>query len=173
MGKLIRELIRIWHLLERSLLIASFVTLTAIAFLQIVLRNLATGGIYWADGMLRYLVLWIGMLGAMIATQERNHISIDLLEYVARGRAKMVLRSFIHGFSMLVCTVVTRVSVTFIIDEKASGTLAFGTVPSWIAESIIPFAFAVMTIRFLLYFADDLHGVIVGEIEDRPPLDTV
>ena len=46
---------------------------------QILLRNFFDSGIDWADPLLRLLVLWVGMQGAMLATHYDKHIRIDLV----------------------------------------------------------------------------------------------
>ena len=44
-----------------------------LAFLQIVLRNVFSSGISWGDPLVRYLVLWVGFIGASLATKESKH----------------------------------------------------------------------------------------------------
>ena len=45
------------------------------AFGQVVLRNVFHTGIEWGDVFLRHMVLWLGFLGATIATGEgRQHV---------------------------------------------------------------------------------------------------
>ena len=51
-----------------------------LALLQILLRNAFGFGFLWAESVLKILVLWIALLGAMVATREDHHIKIDLLE---------------------------------------------------------------------------------------------
>ena len=60
-----------------------------LAFLQIFLRNVFTTGLAWGDLVLRNLVLWIGFIGATLATREGKHINIDILSrsLLSSGRA--------------------------------------------------------------------------------------
>ena len=59
-----------------------------LAALQIVLRYGFDSGIAWADPLLRVLVLWLGLLGALAATRDRRHITIDVLSRMLPARAK-------------------------------------------------------------------------------------
>ena len=43
-------------------------------------------------------------------------------------------------------------SFRFVVMEKADGFTAFANVPAWICEAIIPMAFAVISIRYTLFF---------------------
>ena len=50
---------------------------------QIVLRNVFSVGLVWADGFVRLLVLWIAVVGAIAASRDHKHIAIDALARVA------------------------------------------------------------------------------------------
>ena len=67
------RLMRMLDLLHRAedLFIALLLTATMmLAFFQIVQRNLMGTGIAWGDILIRVMVLWLGMAGAMAATWE-------------------------------------------------------------------------------------------------------
>ena len=46
---------------------------------QVLLRNFFDGGVYWGDSAVRVMVLWVTMLGAMVASRDDSHIRIDLV----------------------------------------------------------------------------------------------
>ena len=76
-----KALLRLIHALENGLLYTLVAGLLGLALYQIVLRNAFGGGIYWADPLLRVMVLWMALVGAMVATREGGHISIDVLNH--------------------------------------------------------------------------------------------
>jgi TRAP-type C4-dicarboxylate transport system permease small subunit len=51
------------------LLVLLLLAMISLAFAQIVLRNGFDGGIIWADSLLRIMVLWIALIGAVVASQ--------------------------------------------------------------------------------------------------------
>jgi TRAP-type C4-dicarboxylate transport system permease small subunit len=55
---------------EQTLIVTFLGCMILLAFLQIVLRNYFTTGLDWGDQLLRNLVLWIGFIGATLATKE-------------------------------------------------------------------------------------------------------
>ena len=153
-------MIRGLHLIEDSALVLALVTMLALAVMQIILRDFFDQGLLWAESFLRILVLWVAMLGAMVATRHRNHISIDALsrylpQQVARGAA--LLTSLV---SAVICGVVAWYSVKFVRFEYTDHTIAFGHMPSWVCETILPLGFGVMALRFGFHGIKDL---IVGE----------
>jgi TRAP-type C4-dicarboxylate transport system permease small subunit len=157
-----RVLLRVLYAIEDSLLVLALSVMILIAFAQIVLRNLAEFGLFWGDPLLRYLVLWIGLLGAMVATRENNHITIDVVSYFLPSRARAAVRVLTDAFSALVCFLLTYASVNFLRDEIEGGLIVFGRVPAWAAELILPVAFGVMGLRFLVYLGLHLRKTFEG-----------
>ena len=144
------EVSALFRRLENIALVFALTSILFIALMQIFLRNVFDSGLLWAESFLRVLVLWIALLGAMVATRERNHISIDILSRVLRPQQVVLLRVISFVFSGMICGVVAYHSFLFVSFEYEDGTIAFADVPVWICQSIIPFGFAVMAFRFLL-----------------------
>jgi len=148
------RLLRNLHRFEDGMLILALVSMLAMALLQIVLRNFFDSGFLWAESFLRILVLWVAMLGAMVATRERNHISIDLLSRILPPRLYGPLRNFAMLFSVAVCATAAWYSVEYVSYEYQDETIAFAEVPVWVCQSILPVGFAVMALRFLIGIFD-------------------
>lgn len=166
----LQRLFRIWWAIENGALVLCLGVMIVLAFTQIILRNLAGTGIYWADGLLRYSVLWIGIVGAMIATRDRNHISIDLVAYFSKGPIKLGAGCLTQAISALLCGVLFWASIGFIAEEKTAGLMAFGTVPAWLAEMVLPVGFGVMTLRFLFFCLSDFQSLAA---EHRGPVSNI
>lgn len=136
--------------LEDGILITLLLVMIIMAVLQIGLRNLFDSGILWGDGLVKVLVLWIGLVGAMIASRNNNHISIDVISRYLPVSIKKVSDFLVYTFTTAVCGTMAYFSYTFVVLEKEGGMTAFAKVPAWICESIIPIAFAVICIRYAL-----------------------
>ena len=124
----------------------------ALAGTQILLRNLLETGLEWGDPLLRVTVLWLGLLGAMAATRDDNHISIDVVSRFLPPRAKTASRLVTDLFTATVCGLLAYHGARFVLLEKGAGTLAFGFVPAWVCELIIPFGFGIIALRFCVSF---------------------
>jgi C4-dicarboxylate transporter DctQ subunit len=133
---------------EQTLLITllSFMILTA--FLQILLRNAFATGLAWGDSLVRNMVLWIGFIGATLATREGKHISLDVLSRWVPFLGKPLIDFVTHLFSFLVCGLLAIAALKFIENEIQMGTVSFLEIPSWIPETILPLTFGLMTLRF-------------------------
>jgi len=144
-----RTTLRILYRLEDTLLVTALISMLVMAVIQIGLRNFLDEGLFWAESFLRILVLWIAMLGAMVATRESNHISIDVLSRYFGSTQLRIVRFVTQLFSAAICFVVGVYAYEFVQYEYLDKTIAFAKVPTWMCQAIIPFGFLVMSVRFL------------------------
>jgi TRAP-type C4-dicarboxylate transport system permease small subunit len=146
-----------WHRLdfgvasvERLLLVATLLTMMTLSVLQIGLRNLADTSWYWIDPFTRMLVLWLAILGAMVATRTGEHIAIDALRHYLSDRAAVLVAALTQAFAAFVTGLMAWHSVRFVLDEWRFGGTAFADLPVWPFELIMPLGFAWMSFRFTL-----------------------
>ena len=135
---------------ESAVLILTLSSMIFFAFSQVILRNFFNAGILWGDMFVRHLVLWVGFLGASLATREDRHINIDALWRVLSKKWKRRTKVLTNLFSALICLLLARAAFVFVRDELSAGTTLFLGIPSWVLMSIILFGFSVITFRFLL-----------------------
>jgi TRAP-type C4-dicarboxylate transport system permease small subunit len=133
---------------EQTLLVILLSSMIFVAFSQIVLRNLLATGLTWGDALVRNLVLWVGFIGAALATKEGNHINIDVVSRWMPSLGKTIMAGITHLFSFLICGLMTFASLKFIKNEVQMGNVAFLGIPSWIPEIILPIIFVLMAFRF-------------------------
>jgi C4-dicarboxylate transporter DctQ subunit len=119
-----------------------------VAFFQIVLRNLFSTGLTWGDPLVRNLVLWVGFIGAAIATREGKHISIDVVSQWVPFRRKVFLAVTIDVSSFIICGLLTFAAVKFIRNEALMGSVTFLGIRAWVPELILPITFGLMTLRY-------------------------
>ena len=118
---------------------------------QIVARLFFDTGWAVLEPALRAMVLWIALLGAMIASREDKHLAIDALARVVRGVPARVLRVVAYLGAAAVTVLLAWYSLLLVHGEYESATVAFGDVPAWTVQAIMPFAFAAMALRFVIH----------------------
>jgi TRAP-type C4-dicarboxylate transport system permease small subunit len=142
-----------------DLIIAVMLTATmGLALYQIVLRNIMGTGIIWGDILVRLMVLWLGMAGAMAATRQQKHISVDLITRFLSPAWHRVSQGLTTFFAGSVCLVAFYYCLQFVISEYEAGDLAFAQVPYWACESILPLAFFIIALRYFILFLLTLIG---------------
>lgn len=148
---------------EALILVLLLLSTILVAVAQILMRNVFGGGLLWADAYTRTSVLWIALLGAMIGSRRQQHIAIDFpLQYLPQGWQRLA-RRVAHLLTACVCGLAAWFSVAFVRQEYAYGELAFSTIPNWWCQSIIPIAFAMISLRYAI-------SALVGELPEDTPL---
>ncbi len=141
---------RIIHYIEDGLLALLLASMIILAGSQIFLRNFWNSGVEWIDPSLRVLVLWIGLLGAMVAARQINHINIDVISRLLPKMGRRIVATITNLFSATICGLVAYHAGRFVQMEYEDQTTAFADVPSWICEIIIPIGFTLMAVRFFI-----------------------
>ena len=149
--------------LESGLLVLILVIMVILAFLQVVLRNLFDQGILWADIFLRHLVLWVGFIGASLATREEKHINIDLFTRFLSQKGKNISRLITNLFACAICVLLAKAGWTFVQDEKAMGTILFNNIEAWYFQIIIPIGFVLMGFRFFINMLTNVLQTFQGK----------
>ncbi len=137
--------------IEDYILVSLLLVMIFMAVLQIFLRNFFDSGIVWGDSLVRVLVLWIGLIGAMVASRTDNHISIDILSRYLPSQIKKFTTLVTHVFTAVIAALMAWFSLSFVKMEMNDNLIAFANVPAWVCESIIPIAFMVICIRYTLF----------------------
>jgi len=148
--------VHVLHRVEDAFLALLLTGMVLLAALQILLRHGFDAGISWADPMLRVGVLWLGMLGALAATRERRHINVDVMSRLLPTRARAVADALTSLFAAVVSGTVAAHAARFVASELRYGSVAVSGIPAWALEAVLPFAFGMIALRFLLRFVTEL-----------------
>jgi len=138
-----------------AIVLLSMVLLSA---LQILLRNVFDTGLLWVDPLLRHFVLFIALLGGIVATGQKRHIQISLLERFVHGRARRIVGSLAAVLSVVICLAIAHAGLLLARDEISSGERALLGIPSWIVVLAIPAGFLAIAIRFANLIFLELAG---------------
>ncbi|XOV83077.1 MAG: TRAP transporter small permease [bacterium] len=147
---MVKTALRLIHVAEEALLALLLTAMIVLSASQVVLRNFFDSGLYWGDSAVRVVVLWVAMLGAMIASRRNEHIRIDIASRFVSPAFKPHMSRFVSAFTCLVLLVFAWYSIEFVRYEYEDGTIAFGIVPAWLCEIIMPIGAGVMALRYAI-----------------------
>lgn len=140
---------------ENALLVLLLLTMVLLSAAQIVLRNFFDIGFFWSDELLRMMVLWVAVTGAVAATRNDKHISINLLDSFAGAGARRFAKVVAHAFGAAICALMTWVSIDFVRTSREYGDILLGNAPAWILQLVLPVGFGLMTWRYLVLLLGD------------------
>jgi TRAP-type C4-dicarboxylate transport system permease small subunit len=133
---------------EDALLATLVGALILLAGTQILLRMFFQWGLPWAEPLLRALVLWTALLGAMAAARENKHLALDAAAHWLKGGWLRIARFLTQAFAAVVAGVMGWYGYALIVLEREGGAEAFLGVPVWAVQLILPLAFGTMALRF-------------------------
>ncbi len=146
-----RVLVKSLHRFEDILLVVLLSSMILLASTQIILRNLFEFGLVWADPLLRIMVLWLGMIGATVASRDNRHIHIDLVSHFFSKTAYLLIQTFVGQFTSWVCLLVAWYGAHWVRLDYVDGLTGILGIPAWALEIIIPITFAMIGIRYFLF----------------------
>jgi TRAP-type C4-dicarboxylate transport system permease small subunit len=147
---------------QQFFVVVLFMLLLIIAFFQVILRLFFRSGIESADSIIRYLVLWVGFLGASLATYKNRHINIDVASQFFKKLNKRLVSLIVYFISLSMSFLFLAASIIFIINEFNSlSKIIF--IPVWVFELVLPFSFLFIMLSFLQKFVESVINFRKGK----------
>lgn len=126
----------------------------------------------FTDELARFLLIWVGLLGAAFAVGQRLHLAIDLVSDGLSPRRRQVLgvviESVVLAFAVGVMLVGgwQLVSLTLLLGQTSA---ALG-VPLGYVYSVLPLSGAIMAFYAIVFIGQHLRGVRTStEVDERGP----
>ncbi len=88
------RVVRILDVVLKNVLILLMVALVAAVSWQVISRYVFSSPSSWTEEVARFLMIWIGLLGAAYAFRTRVHLGLDLLPKKLMGRSAEILKLF-------------------------------------------------------------------------------
>ena len=121
-------------------------------------------GYSWAQNFSLFLLLWVGFLGASVATRGRRHIQVDAFrKYVPErslawyNAASLMVAAAFSGFLLWIAFL-----YTFGAEGNIHHVPDIGRVPDWLVTASLPVAFGIMTVRFGAQTVQEVEAARAG-----------
>jgi TRAP-type C4-dicarboxylate transport system permease small subunit len=144
------RLLRGLHRAEDILLALLLSSLLLLALVQIGLRIFFESGLEWAEPVERMGVLWLALLGALGATRERRHISIDALPRLLPPRLHRAAWAITQLATAAICAGLAWWGWGMVGMEREAPSPFVPGVPSWVPMLAFPAGLGLMAVRFLV-----------------------
>jgi len=135
---------------EDGLLVLLLLGIIFTSVAQIVMRNFFSSSLSWADGGLKMAVLWLTLVGSVVAARENRHLNIDVLSKFLPKAISDVLNRLMQFIAAIVCVILVKYSIEFVMLAVEFEDKFLNEYPLWIFQSILPIGFGLMALRFSL-----------------------
>ena len=137
------------HRFETYLLATLLTALLLVSVTQILLRMFFDTGFIWAEPVSRQGVLWLALLGALSATREKKHISIDALPRFLPPKMRQVVWTITQLGAAAITAALTWYGWGMVQLEREAPGIFVANIPSWWPMCIFVFGFALISLRFI------------------------
>jgi TRAP-type C4-dicarboxylate transport system permease small subunit len=135
---------------ENVLLVGLLGGLILLSVAQIIAREVFETGFFWSGELVRIMVLWLAMVGAVAACREDRHIRIDALSHLLSDRSVAIARIVVDIFAAGVCALVAWHAWRYVqLEMEFEDTVLIDT-PAWIVHAAVPAAFGLLSYRFMV-----------------------
>jgi TRAP-type C4-dicarboxylate transport system permease small subunit len=132
-------------------LAAVLIGLTALAItLDVVARNVGLGTLPWILEVSEYMLPLATFLVAPWLLRRNEHVRLDAVLHVARGRAGAHLEMASNTVGILVCAVLVVYGVRTILNSAQQGAMVLKSVvfPEWWLYAPVPVCFLLLALEF-------------------------
>lgn len=151
---------------ENVFLVGLLSSMMLLSVAQIIAREVFETGFFWSGELVRLMVLWLAMIGAVAACRENRHIRIDAISHLLSDRAVAIVRLVVDIFAAGVCALVAWHAWRWVQLEREWQDTILLDLPAWIAHAVVPLAFGLMSYRFLVSVGKEGIELWTGEEED-------
>src|SRR5215470_2913354 len=132
---------------ESSVLVAAFLLSMVLPLVDAVGRR-AGGFFVPGSGTWRaQLTLWLSMVGGLLATRERHHLTLSTAEAIGKVKVREAARVFSSSVAAAVCAVLAYSAWGVVMADRESGVMLSIGVPVWVSECVMPIALVLIAFR--------------------------
>jgi TRAP-type C4-dicarboxylate transport system permease small subunit len=129
---------------------------------------LLPNGLVWSQTVGLVLMLWVGVIGASMATREHRHLALDLgsklwpkrLLPAVQGIGNLVTAAFCVALAVLACVSLRDHFRDWSDTDGAGGVFPALAIPKWFAFAGVPLGFGLMTLRFFAQAFESFRGKV-------------
>jgi TRAP-type C4-dicarboxylate transport system permease small subunit len=157
------------RLVDRALFLAAtiiFLAMIVALFLQVWFRYVLEAPLPWSEESARFMLVWLSMLGACIATREGQHFLFRWFALFLPGEARFWLRRLCDLLAIAILVVIFRYSLVYL------DIVAHQTAPGTGLNMRVPYAAVSVGMGILIYIyvcetIDCLLSKLTGQMFTR------
>ncbi len=145
--------------LEEWFIAAILAVMTSVTFTQVVARYIFNYSFVWALELVTYLFAWLIFLGMAYGVRVGSHIGVDaLVKALKPGPARVV--GAVAALCCIVYSVIGLIGGSVYVKKMYDVGIMAQDLPvaQWIPRLVLPFGYALLTIRFSELFYRVVSG---------------
>ena len=116
---------------------------------EIVSRRVFARGIPGSGPIVQHLTLWVGFLGAAIASRDGKLLALATGTFIPRGTPRRTADVLAAGFGAMAASLLAWGGWQMTMIEREAGTNIGAGIQAWVAQIVLPVSFALIAIRLV------------------------
>lgn len=134
--------------------------MTAIVFLQVIMRYVFANSLSWSEELARFIFLWLSWIGASYAVKTRDHFRVEMFADMIKGKNRIIFEYAIliiwFIFSLLLVWYGTKLLIFL---SKTGQVSAAMDVPMTWPYAAVPVGCLMMCVRLVI----EMRKLYTGE----------
>ncbi len=137
---------------EKIVCVAIFAAMTALGFINVVVRYLTSYSLASSEELLTNGFLLLTIFGAAIAARSGDHLAVTLLYDLVPAPLRKAILLLATALSALLLALSAWFCWQLVTNQMSSGIRSYALqIPAWYYSVAMPFGFALILIRYLQY----------------------
>ena len=137
--------------------------------LEIIGRRVFSHGIPGSGPVVQHLTLWVGFLGAAMAGRDGKLLALATGTFIPAGRWRRAADILAAAFGAWAAIVLAGGGWQMAAIEREAGTTIGADIPTWIAQIVLPIAFALIALRLVWRSGQTWNVTGLGERPSSAP----
>lgn len=167
LGRILERAARVVLLLLQVIVVAILIGSVGLIVTNAFGRYFMDAPIRWQEEILRYALLWLVFLGAILVTFDNKHLRMDLIANALKGPARIVVNGLAVLAFLFVCGFIAWHSMDWVNLFLETGQVSqIAEVPMVIPHVIIPLSLALMVVAILVRLGGHVRGDLESELDE-------
>ncbi|HBH28128.1 MAG TPA: TRAP transporter small permease [Desulfofustis sp.] len=133
-----------------------------VVIVNVALRYLFHGGIYWAEEVATTAFIWSVFVGAAAAYRYKMHIGIDFITKIGPHPWRALIAVIIDALMLAINGYIVYLSIFFIQSNKLKRTPVLD-IPAFYVNLALTVGFTLMTLYALMFLYRDIRKLFSGQ----------
>ncbi len=139
---------------EMWVTVALTLAMVLLPVLEVIFRAVRGEGVPGGSKYVQHLMVWLGFVGAVIATGGHKHLGLSTSTFINEGWRRTAAQIYTSVVSAVTCLVLTWASYGVVKANSQGADLLAGGIPVWWSELIVPISLGLITLRFIWHTPD-------------------
>jgi len=135
--------------LEDSVASLALLVMVILPLLEIIWRRAFSQGIPASGPIVQHLTLWVGFLGAAIAARDGKLLALATGTFIPPGPWRRAADVLASAFGACAALILAWGGYQMVMSEREAGANIGAGIQTWVAELVLPIAFALIAARIV------------------------